>query len=608
MGVRGLGAAVRRYGRFSPLSGDTVVVDGPALVHRVYDGCMRQRPPNAGFICQPSYAVLARMVIGWLEELRRHNVQVRKIIFDGYLPPSKWQVRQQRLLEQSKLMNDLLTSHPDGSSLLPGDAFEAIKGGISLTRTSSPSSNLRRTPRPPFLVPAVVEILKSSHSWGPLVEVVSGEADMFCAEDIRRHGGVLLTSDSDLLITDLGHHGSVSFFEDIASSDPSAESSTLLASKFSLDAINDALALNGLGGLPRVAFEIVKSRKGFNEALERIRNRKEEDDSHTPELQAFLDELSMKEYLSKDHPVQSIISSLDPRISEIVIQTLLLRNNTTPLDENNTQHPRGPETLAMFLPILIEDRSRMSAWASSTAVRQVAYSIMQAFAVRESPVVIEYRSLMASNSSVGRQIDVLNLDETLEQCASLANTLELLIQRIPTENMRWLGLAIYQDIMWSMAEERSPFSASMIHQVQQDSEEEPWHTWDMIHFTALVEASLYSLRIAKQGLEVAIPLCPTLSPQLRDLYQRLSALPLIADWPTIHNMPNLLATAREHNILATITDILGIPPIEAPAQANETDCSKGRLKRKNGNSRGGRDPKRPVSINPFAVLSNATQN
>lgn len=76
MGIRGLGVAVRRYGKFSPLSGDTVVIDGPALVHRVYTGCMRQRPRTSSFICHPSYATLARMVIGWLDELQKYDVKV----------------------------------------------------------------------------------------------------------------------------------------------------------------------------------------------------------------------------------------------------------------------------------------------------------------------------------------------------------------------------------------------------------------------------------------------------------------------------------------------------------------------------------------------------
>jgi hypothetical protein len=76
MGIRGLGPALRPYGIFSSLAGDAVVIDGPALVHQILDGCMRQRPATNGFICHPSYSTLGHMVVGWLEELRRHNVTV----------------------------------------------------------------------------------------------------------------------------------------------------------------------------------------------------------------------------------------------------------------------------------------------------------------------------------------------------------------------------------------------------------------------------------------------------------------------------------------------------------------------------------------------------
>ncbi|KAI0538074.1 XPG domain containing-domain-containing protein [Xylaria digitata] len=319
MGIRGLGAAVRRYGIFGSLSGDTVVIDGPALVYQILNGCMRQKPATNGFICQPEYSMLGRMVIGWLEELRKHNVTVRKIYFDGYLPPSKWQVRRERLLRQSQLMKDLLNSHPNGSSQLPEDAFATMKPEIALTRSFGHSSRFNWLPMPPFLIPAVIEILKSCRTWGPLVEVVCGEADMFSAEDVRCRGGVLLTSDSDLLITDLGPNGSVSFFTDVVAANRSDKEEGLVACKFSLNTINDALGLNNVGGLPRVAFEMVRSRIKFDEALKRARGNND-DVLESFELQNFMEEYFMKEYLPRDHPVQRMLSSLDPRISEIVIQ------------------------------------------------------------------------------------------------------------------------------------------------------------------------------------------------------------------------------------------------------------------------------------------------
>ncbi|KAI0964861.1 hypothetical protein F4678DRAFT_365662 [Xylaria arbuscula] len=597
MGIRGFGAAVRRYGKFTSLNGDTVVIDGPALVHQILDGCMRQRPSTNGFVCQPSYSTLGRMVISWLEELRRHNVTIRKIFFDGYLPPSKWQVRQQRLLQQSQLMKDLLTSHPDGSSTLPEGAFEAMKGGIALTRNTGYSSYSSWVPKPPFLVPAVIEILRSCHTWGPLVEVVSGEADMFCAEDVRRHGGVLLTSDSDLLITDIGRHGSVSFFSDIVAVDPEDISRGLVACKFSLHAMNHSLGLSNVGGLPRVAFEKQRSRATFDEALERVRsNRDTAPDSS--EFQTFMEEYSMKEYLPKDHPVQEPLSTLDPRISEIVIQTLLL-------DGSGSLYSRGPETLAMFLPVLIEDRNRRSAWTMSTTVRQLAYSIMQLFAVHKSPIVIEYRLLVASNSSVGRQIDVPELEEALEQCISLIDVLKKLAERVPDVDTRWLAFAIYEDVMWSTSEERAPLSASVLHKSILRSNNGDQYSWDTVHFAAQVQASLYSLRIVKQALDVAVSLCPTIPPPIQDLRGYLNTLPFIADWPTVENLSRTLATASEADILSVITDVTGTQALETEEIPMEATQPKKR-KNRTGLLRSERDPKRPVSINPFSVLSNVS--
>ncbi|KAI8631950.1 hypothetical protein F5Y19DRAFT_381090 [Xylariaceae sp. FL1651] len=605
MGIRGLGAAVRRYGVFTSLSGDTVVIDGPALIYQILDGCMRQRPASNGFICHPSYLTLGRMVIGWLEELRSHNVNVRKIFFDGYLPPSKWRVRRERLAYQSRTMKDLVTSHPLGSPKLPEAAFETLKAEISLTQSIGHSSYFSWLPKPPFLVPAVIELLRSSHTWGPLVQIVPGEADMFCAEDVRQHGGIVLTGDSDLLIADLGLEGSVSFFGDVVAADRSAKSQGLVASKFSPHAINDRLGLNNVGGLSRVAFEKEKWRSGFDEALDRTKNNGNRD-LESPEFHAFMQEHSMTEYLPRDHPTQNIISSLDPRISEIVVQTLLMDSSGAMPDASRAECSRGPETLAMFLPIMIEDRDRKSAWSMSTVIRQIAYGVMQTFARQVSSVVIEYRLLEASNPLMGRQIDVLDPEETLEQCGLLVETLKQLAEQIPRADMQWLAFAIYQDVVWTTSGQRSPLSATLITQIRDrlndDSDE---YSWDLIHFTSQVQASFYSLRMAKQALDVVAFLRQNIPAPMQELRESLRNLPIIAEWPTVETMSQILTTAASSNILAIITDMLGILPIKEPEPLTEPAHLKKRKQKPSllQDLRNKRAPKRPRSVNPFAVLS-----
>ena len=76
MGIRGLTQALQRYGVPSPLSGESVVIDGPALVHRVLMECIRNRKAGCSFLCQPSYSLLSQLVKRWLEQLTRHNVNV----------------------------------------------------------------------------------------------------------------------------------------------------------------------------------------------------------------------------------------------------------------------------------------------------------------------------------------------------------------------------------------------------------------------------------------------------------------------------------------------------------------------------------------------------
>lgn len=239
-------------------------------------------------------------------------------------------------------MKGLVTSHPAGSTKLPENAFREFKTEISLTSPSLPAS----LPQPPFLVPAVLEILRSSPTWGPLIEVVAGEADNYCAEHVRKHGsGIVLTGDSDLLITDLGPEGKVAFFSHMVSA---PQDDGVLACQFSLPDLNKTLGLKDVGGLPRVAFEIEKKPCNFAEAVERAKN-SNNDDSDSLDFQKFVQEYCMTEYIPKEHTLHKVLSDLDPRVSEIVIQTLLLKGDTT-----STTTTRGPENLAMFLPIMIE--------------------------------------------------------------------------------------------------------------------------------------------------------------------------------------------------------------------------------------------------------------
>ncbi|KAI1815340.1 hypothetical protein GGS20DRAFT_340248 [Poronia punctata] len=596
MGIRGLRPALRQYGTPDSLSGETAVIDGPALVYRIIDGCIFQRQPADSFVCHPSYSTLGRLVIGWLDKLREHDVNMRKIYFDGYLPTSKWEVRLQRLLAQSKQMKGLVDSYPGGSSKTPQNVFLDVKPDFSLTQVHY---EFKAPPKPPFLIPAVLEILRADDVWGPLVEVVPGEADMYCAQDVRLNGGIVLTSDSDLLITDVGLDGKVSFFDDITVTGQLPAPLTLTTDSFSLRVMNDHFDLNAVGGLPRVAFETQKSDIRFPEALAHVKT-VELSGPQQSEFQTFLEEYTFRERLPKDHVARDILSDLDARISEFVVHSLLTDSSVDGIDDF-----RGPDSMAMFLPIMIENRARKSVWSMSTEMRRLAYGITQRFSHHKSPTVVEYRLLDASNPREGRRVDVPKSKEVLEQCRQLVDTFRQIREQVPDAEVHWLAFAIYEDILWSTTEQRIPLSV-LLANVAGGSPIKGRYPWDMIHFASQVQASFYSLRMAKQFLHVAAHLCDTLPASMRELRDWLDPLPPIAEWPDIDDIARVLATAQDSGLITTVVEILGCPPIELPRNSLPGAKSKKRSKRKsspNLPSAQAVDNKRPTpAYNRFAAL------
>jgi len=149
--------------------------------------------------------------------IQRLTVLRGKIYFDGYLPPGKWDIRIQRLIAQSEKLRSIASRESQGILVPMEDVFMHVSPDISLTRAKG-RNQVELLPHPAFLVPAVLEALRSHSYWGGLVQIVPGEADDSCIADIKQNGGTVLTGDSDLLIQDLGTNGFVCFFSDIEES------------------------------------------------------------------------------------------------------------------------------------------------------------------------------------------------------------------------------------------------------------------------------------------------------------------------------------------------------------------------------------------------------
>ncbi|RYP80149.1 hypothetical protein DL770_006344 [Monosporascus sp. CRB-9-2] len=457
--------------------------------------------------------------------------------------------------------------------------------------------------------PAVIEALTACQDWGPLIQVVPGEADTFCARDVRQNGGIVLTSDSDLLIQDLGSNGRVSFFWNIVY-DRSSGIPALSTSTFSFHGINDQLGIKEVGGLPRVVFEQINGRLGFEEAVEKAKN-------DTQEILTSLDYLNfMKEYevdecIPADRRVLNAIVTLDPRISEIVIQTLVMKETGLVPDAPSKPASRGPETLSMFLPVMIESRELRNCWAASTSIREIAYGVLQSLSSHRSEKIVEYRTLEPSSGHSGRQLGIPGPVETIEGCTQLATALKELRERLPSPEALWLAFAVMEDVESSASDERTSLSVTMLSQATSASEDVYDYSWDFLHYTAQIQASYYSLRILKQILGVVVALKQDLPETFAELRESLISLPTIAEWPTFRDMSGLLSDFASKETLTTITDILGIPPIDLAQVAAEGTKSKKKKNRKQKQDASRdtmrRNGKRSPSLNPFALLSQASQ-
>ncbi len=296
------------------------------------------------------------------------------IYFDGYLPPSKLSTRLGRLTQQSNRLSQYHQLNPTPcrasfarQKMIPPALFDAGDARRQLTNLSPL----------PFLVPSVIEALTSSSRYCSMVEVVPGEADIYCAKYLKKHGGLVLTSDSDLLVHDVGLRGGIAFFEDIEES-PVDGPDALKARIYRPTTIVQRLSLPKEYGISALAFEMVLDPSaGLPDVLLRAQSFKHSIEKNPAYERFILEYTPLSDHVTPDGektgPVLSILQRLDPRISEFVLQLPRLAQiagQSRLIGAPEVQIPH------IFLPFLADNPVLTNAWEISTAVRQLAYGLV----------------------------------------------------------------------------------------------------------------------------------------------------------------------------------------------------------------------------------------
>ncbi|KAH6607933.1 hypothetical protein Trco_004246 [Trichoderma cornu-damae] len=526
MGIPHLITTLESYASHEILQHQTVVIDGPALAYHVLHLCRTQ-----GAIL-PSYCLLGQFVIDWLDRLEDQQVTIRAIYFDGYLPASKQLVRMERVVKVTSRLNLFYSAN---STACPRK--HVIPTNDIYLDTSSPARSTDKTSLDPsFLVPAIIDAIRGSPRYGGKCFIIPGEADAYCASDIAGHGGTILTSDSDLLAHDLAN-GKVVFFRDIHEN----ASSMLACTVYAPREIYTKLGLSKSVDACRLGYERLRSPNATLPMLLKA--------CSGPIVDAADYDQFRRQYVCHEEaPVPQLmegsllpLNTLDPRVSE-----LLLQIGQAP-KINGVQ-----EKVKIFLPSLIENPNRGTSWDTSAHVRKLAYTAASHYLQCRSSVSVEEYRRVQNVFQKGREIPLLSHD----MAESAASELSVLMSRVKETKIpqqhRWILLCLVLDVMESNQQGKKSHTLETLQRNGGSlATAKDKISWDIIHFSAHIQAGYYSLRILNQVLSAVVIKDNSADDLTLDLIQirrLLSELPPLSEFPDICVQSDFIKISKELQI------------------------------------------------------------
>ena len=480
------------------------------------------------------------------------------------------------------------------SSTASNKYFLSTKSGIARDDIRpSPRQASPRVPIPAFTVPAILEALRTSEQYSHLTHLVPGEADCFCADHVSREGGALLTSDSDLVLYDLGQHGSVVFFNDIEITAQEAGRPTVLT--YSQHAICERLSLEpGQQDMLSLAFEIKMDPYQKISFWAAQSKKKHSASAYPAEYADFTSEYAKGSQSSLIIP--EYLRFLDPRVSEF----LLGWTKDTNVGSASAEDVSKIGSI-FYLPLLLDRWDHDSAWNPSTWIRQLAYSFCPNTPYVEF-MAAEYRRTMSRKSN-GHPVELFWRREMTETAHRLLSSCKTLTKKAAgPSHLPWAIFCLKQEITHASEQGKESLVRKLLQRVNKSKGKLDPGSWSTIHLTAQIQGTLYSLRILCQVLKCqGWPLVKTAWPQLpvAELADRLSTLPPIEDFPSVTDVAGLFGRLKDAGELKDLLDITGLSGSVSP---EGTGGGSERKKRWVGKMEQ-RKARPPPSANPFDVLS-----
>ena len=334
------------------------------------------------------------------------------------------------------------------------------------------------------MVPVVLDALRSSR-FASKLKVVPGEADAYCAEYVRQHGGVVLSNDSDLAVYDLGK-GALAFFESLSLSrcDLCAADTVMVKT---LNPIQIARKLQ-VPSLARFAFAIKQDRTitaGMAILKAAATLRPVEVQRYQEFCREYGESATNGIVSSSNIAMLEQLQSLDPRVAEFVLQARF-----------------GSSTsLHAYTPVLLEDPGKASAWKVSASTRAFSYSSFLLSCPRTAKVEVWEYSRQENCIS---PFQITLMDQS--QCIAFAEKLDRQIVSFKQEDDINLTVTLWRVFsaalvaLWYIERGQAVPTLALEQTLNGKGSTGTW-SWTVIHFDAQMQAYLYSFRQVKQLLQ-----------------------------------------------------------------------------------------------------------
>ena len=438
------------------------------------------------------------------------------IYFDGYLPSYKHETRLRRLENSRRDLLSFKAKNADGVAILPA-AYRLVSTSVTaclpLDSPLARSNRHHSIPAAPFFVASIIETLLES-KYAAVADVVPGEADTFCAAAARKayQGAFIFTNDSDLLVRDIGPEGGIVLLnqvEFVTDDGHTKHSRTCDAIRVSCFRNHNMVQGLGIDSCKRLAFEIKSNPSTtLKAAIRRARRPPSDARAFTEFLSEFDPELLEPGFPQQGHRLEPDCQRhLDPRLSELVLQAI----NQTSI-----------EPIYIYLPALIEDPDRASAWNNTIEDRAFTYSCLR-YCSSTDPGIRPINEVFRKGDRIATtQITLLNKFDTSEYGRRLLQRIQDYQQTIDGNGITPYGF--WRSYSVSRATGSEP-STEAFQSVFRGEREANFWSWRDVQLTAQIEAVLYSLRILQQLLRYLFVNGASLPTPIMALEQALATLP-----------------------------------------------------------------------------------